>query len=65
MNKLVGAAALFYVGSVLLGIVSFFAFWTAVIHDFLAKQFVMVIAEALLAPIGVLHGFGLWLHLCH
>lgn len=47
-------------GLLLFGIVSMAAWITHIIHCLMAAKYLLLIAGALIAPVGVIHGIGLW-----
>lgn len=52
-----------YGGLLILGtVITCFAAWlTHVITTLLAKQFVLLVAGAIMFPIAIIHGIGIWL----
>ena len=45
---------------VMLGIISIAAWLTHIIHCLIHAKYLLLIAGALIAPVGVIHGVGLW-----
>jgi uncharacterized membrane protein len=62
MSRLFGAG----IGAILaffsLTIASFLGWVTHVVYCFQNHEWFLLIAGAILAPIGVIHGWGLWFH---
>lgn len=49
-----------YYALVLFFIACFAAWLTHIIHCLLAAKYLLLIAGAFIAPVGVIHGFGIW-----
>ena len=48
------------VGLILFFITIFAAWMTHIIHCLMAAKYLLLIAGAFIAPVGVIHGIGLW-----
>jgi len=47
--------------SIIALLATFFAAWlTHIVHCLMAAKYLLLIAGAIIAPVGVIHGIGLW-----
>ena len=46
--------------AILIGLISIGAWFTHIIHCLFTAKYLLLIAGALIAPVGVIHGIGIW-----